>query len=87
MARTPKTPAASTEEILEGEVTTTTPTELAKELGTDPKTFRRFLRSLTTDRAGKGGRWNIEAAEADAIRKAWAERSKPKTLTLTTDEG
>jgi hypothetical protein len=41
---------------------TVTPKDLAEILGTDPKTVRKFLRSLTPERAGKGGRWAIPAS-------------------------
>lgn len=61
------------------EVTTMTAKELAAERGTDPKSFRRFLRGLTEDRAGKGGRWAFDADTAEGIRKAWADRSAKGT--------
>ena len=65
---------------------TMTAKELASELNTDPKSFRRFLRSRTDDRAGKGGRWVFDAEAADAIRKAWNERStKGTTPTISED--
>lgn len=35
--------------------------DLANELGIDAKSFRRWLRAQTTDRANKGGRWNFTA--------------------------
>ena len=58
--------------------------ELAAELNVDPKVFRRFLRSRTDDRAGKGGRWIFDADAADAIRESWANRAtKGTTPTLT----
>lgn len=31
--------------------------DLANELGIDAKSFRRWLRSVTPERANKGGRW------------------------------
>lgn len=40
--------------------------DLANEAGTDPKSFRRWLRAQTTDRANKGGRW-IFTADSKAI--------------------
>ena len=45
-----------------------TPKELALLLDTDPKTLRRFLRAMTSDRPGRGGRWVIPADQVDAIR-------------------
>lgn len=56
-----------------------TPKELAAELGTDPKTFRKFLRGLTNDRAGKGGRWKLDDATVATLRVAWAERGAKGT--------
>jgi hypothetical protein len=40
---------------------TLTPKEIAVDFGTDPKTLRKFLRSITPvdDRPGKGSRWSI----------------------------
>jgi len=35
--------------------------ELAKELNLDAKSFRRWLRSVTPERANKGGRWVFDA--------------------------
>ena len=46
---------APTEEIFSAK-------DLAKELGIDAKSFRRWLRSQTPDRANKGGRWIFDAA-------------------------
>jgi len=53
--------------------------DLAAELGTDPKSFRRWLRSLTATRAGKGGRRVFDADAADQVRKAWNTRSTKGT--------
>lgn len=52
-----------------------TPKELALELDSDPKTIRKFLRSLTTERAGKGGRWIIDENDLDALRIAFDDFS------------
>lgn len=41
---------------------TMTPKEIAVELGTDPKTCRRFLRKIANETPGKGGKWSIDAA-------------------------
>lgn len=60
-----------------------TPKALASELGITPKALRRILRSLTDDRAGKGGVWKLDDATADAIRTKVAEgvrRSTTPTL-------
>lgn len=63
-----------------------TPKELAIELGTDPKTARKFLRSLTTDRAGKGGRWIIDPADLDALKDRFANWNSRTTTTLILDQ-
>jgi len=60
-----------------------TPKALASELGISPKALRRVLRSMTDDRAGKGGTWKLDDATADAIRARIAEgvrRSTTPTL-------
>lgn len=44
-------------EVEAEEVTTFSAKDLAKELGIDAKSFRRWLRNHTSDRANKGGRW------------------------------
>ena len=46
---------------------TLTPKELAERWGTTPKAVRRFMRANTDDRAGKGGRWLLTEADADAL--------------------
>lgn len=80
MARTKNT----TTEVLDEDETTAdsgmlSAKDLAAELGTDPKSFRRWLRSLTATRAGKGGRWVFDADAADQVRKAWNTRSTKGT--------
>lgn len=47
------------------EETTYSAKDLAKELGIDAKSFRRWLRAHTADRANKGGRW-VFTAESKA---------------------
>ena len=78
--------ASTTTEAPEAEVTTLSAKEMATELGTDPKAFRRFLRSLTEDRAGKGGRWIFDPTTADAVRTAWAAKSTKGTTPSISDE-
>lgn len=69
---------------------TITPKEMAARLGTDPKTFRRFLRGLTNDRAGKGGRWKLDPETCEDLAKRWADRSnkgtQPKMKAATAPE-
>ena len=60
-----------------------TPKALAAELAISPKALRRILRSMTDDRAGKGGTWKLDDATCDAIRTRIAEgvrRSTTPTL-------
>ena len=45
--------------------------EVATELGLDPKSFRRWLRAHTADRANKGGRWIFTTAGKAAIIAAY----------------
>jgi len=66
-------------EVTETESNTLSAKDLATELGTDPKSFRRWLRTLTSSRAGKGGRWVFDDEAADAIRHAWLTRSTKGT--------
>jgi hypothetical protein len=63
-----------------------TPKELAIELDTDPKTCRKFLRSLTTDRAGKGGRWVIDSDDLDTLKDRFATFTSRRTTTLTIND-
>lgn len=46
---------------------------IATELGIDPKSFRRWLRRNTEDRAGKGGRWNFTAEQAEELKAAYSK--------------
>lgn len=59
-----------------------TPKELAAELGTDPKTCRKFLRSITDARAGKGGRWAIDSADLPALKERFATFQAHRTTML-----
>lgn len=62
-------------EVAEAKPTTVTPGELAAAFGTDPKTMRRFLRNVTQAKAGKGGRWAIDAALVPELKERWDNRS------------
>lgn len=66
-----------TEEIL-------TPKALAAELNITPKALRRVLRSMTDDRAGKGGVWKLDAAACDAIRSKVADGVRNATTPTIT---
>lgn len=54
---------------------TITVKELATELDTDPRTARKFLRTITPadEQPGKGGRWAIEKREVRGMRKKFAD--------------
>lgn len=56
---------------------TMTVKDLATELGTDPRTARKFLRKVTPneDHPGKGGRWEIERKSLRSLRKQFEEFS------------
>ena len=59
--------------------------EVATELGTDPKSFRRWLRSHTEDRANKGGRWVFTAETKALIITAYNAKGAGTEPTLTED--
>ena len=64
-----------------------TPTELADHLQVTPKEVRKFLRSITPDRAGKGGRWVLDIQDLDAITARYlAYKAGKATLLVLTDE-
>jgi hypothetical protein len=56
-------------------MTTLTPKELATQIGTDPKTVRKFLRSTEgLDRkVGKGHRWSIEAKQVKGLKSRFGK--------------
>jgi hypothetical protein len=51
-------------------VNTTTPVELADTLHSDPKTVRKFLRTITPrdKQPGRGHRWELPAGKRDLTR-------------------
>lgn len=64
------------------------PKAIATELNIDAKSFRRFLRSQTENRAGKGGRWAFDADAKAAIIAAYNTRNAgtaPILAEATTD--
>lgn len=69
----------TTEATVQG---TITPKDFAELVGSDPKTVRRFLRSLTTARAEKGGRWEISTDDVPALTARWNERAKGTTFAM-----
>lgn len=59
-----------------------TPKDLAERCNTDPKTMRRFMRSLTDARANKGGRWEITSDVADVIVERFMKRAQTGATTF-----
>lgn len=55
--------------------TTLTITDLAEKLETDPRTARKFLRSVTPKESqpGKGSRWAIEAKQVRSLKAQFAK--------------
>lgn len=49
---------------------TITPKELASEMGLSAKNLRRFMRSISDDRAGSGNRYALTADAVAAIKAA-----------------
>lgn len=78
-------PEAPTEEKL-----TFSAKNIADELGTDQKSFRRWLRTYTDARANKGGRWIFDADDKAAVIAAYNTRStagtKPTAKAKVTDD-
>jgi hypothetical protein len=54
--------------------------ELAAELHLDAKSFRRWLRNWTNDRANKGGRWVFTADRKAEILAAYKADHSPKQV-------
>lgn len=58
---------------------------------TDPKAFRRWLRTQTSDRAGRGGRWafspEVAAELVTKFNTKAASKAQEPTLNEDTDEG
>ena len=53
--------------------------EVATELNLDPKSFRRWLRAHTAERANKGGRWIFTPEGKEAIIAAYnAKKADPE---------
>lgn len=54
--------------------------EAARELGTDARTLRKFMRAITPkeDQPGQGNRYHIEKRAIPGLKKKFAEWSKPK---------
>jgi len=65
-----------------------TPADLADVLGCTPKTCRKFLRSITPDRAGKGGRWVLDSDQTEMLVKRFAkwEMGRSTVFVIPADE-
>ncbi len=62
--------------------------ELSEELGTTPRTARKFLRSVTPveNQPGKGGRWEIERKQLRSLRKQFSTFVEEHTRTVEVDD-
>lgn len=58
------------------------PKDLAEIWGTDPKSVRRFLRANTTNRAGKGGRWEISIDDVEVLTAAYNGKANAKKFSM-----
>lgn len=80
-ANTKATPVADDTTEAPAEVTYSAK-DLAAELNTDAKSFRRWLRAHTADRANKGGRWVFTAESKAAIIEAYNTKAAGTEPTL-----
>ncbi len=60
-----------------------TPKELAAELGIDPKSLRRIMRSMSVETPGAGARWEIGTDFADALRQRVSRSHNRKVVRFT----
>lgn len=70
---------------------TMTTAQFAEKLHTDPRTARKFLRSVTDkeNQPGKGSRWVLDTKDLPAQRKAfkvWDEARRQAAATQVEDE-
>jgi len=72
-------------EVTETEEITFSAKDLAAELGIDPKSFRRWLRAHTADRANKGGRWVFTAEAKAELLEAYKAKGTPTEVTILDD--
>lgn len=63
-----------------------TPKAIANEFDTTPKAVRKFLRSITDDRPGKGGKWEVEVDDIDALRERFEASTNRTTVTIDLTE-
>ena len=68
-----------------------TPKQLSTELGCDPKTLRRIMRSMTSEQPGSGARWEIERdgdfhkAIADRVSRSHNRKTVTAQLAIPND--
>lgn len=74
------------EEVAETEELTFSAKEIATELNIDAKSFRRWLRSHTSDRANKGGRWIFTSESKAQVIAAYNAKGAGTEPTLDTDD-
>jgi hypothetical protein len=79
MARKATTTTEAEAEVTTEEITFSAK-DLAIEAGTDPKTFRRWLRAHF-DRPNKGERWVFTADSKDEVLTLFALKAEPTELT------
>ena len=60
-----------------------TPKELAAELGIDPKSLRRIMRSIAAETPGAGARWEIGTDFADTLRQRVSRSHNRKVVRFT----
>lgn len=78
MKNTKNAPEAATETEVEAtDEVTFSAKEVAAACGTDPKNFRRWLRSITEARANKGGRWIFTAEVMTELIERYAADHAP----------
>ena len=62
---------------------TITPAMIAEELHVSPKALRSFVRSITSNSAGKGGAWRFTADEATMIKDRYTNRATNRATAPT----
>lgn len=89
MTKTEELPEVTEDEIELEEDEATEPMftahDLAVRCGVSDKDFRRWLRSITPQRANKGGRWAFNAETADTLVARFATRKAEKTTEVELD--
>jgi hypothetical protein len=64
-------------------MTTLSAKEAARELGTDARNFRKFMRAILPeeDRPGQGNRYQIEFKEIKSLKRKFKDWEAPRTKT------